>query len=476
MTINKDTLLRTLPPEWPEDLLPSIQQLITQSNTKVVVLDDDPTGTQTVHDVPVLTEWSTEALQAVLAEPEALVYILTNSRSVALSAAQAMNRQITTHLKAASQATGRPFVVVSRSDSTLRGHYPGELTALAEELDQPFDGMLLIPCFFEGGRLTLNDIHYLTEGEWLIPVAETEYARDATFGYATSNLREWVSEKHHGQIAPSAVVSIPVAELRSGGPRAAAALLDRVRDGRVGVVNAVTYRDVEVFVAGLLQAEAAGQRFIYRTAASFVRVRGGLAPRPLLTAADVAAPGNQGGLIVAGSYITQSTTQLERARALPGMTSLEVSVEHLLASNRADEEIKRIADLANASLAAGKDTAIYTSRRLITGSDAHTALGIGQRVSAALVNIVQGIAEQPAWIIAKGGITSSDIATKALNLKRAQVLGQAIPGVPIWRTGRESRWPGLIYVVFPGNVGGPDALAAMIQIVRGDRERPNEAG
>jgi len=470
VTVKKDTLLNTLPPEWPEDLLPSIQALIKESKTKVVVLDDDPTGTQTVHNVPVLTEWSPDSLETVLSEPEAIVYILTNSRSVSLSAAQAINREIATQLKAASRATGRDFVVVSRSDSTLRGHYPGEVTALAETLGQTFDGALIIPFFLEGGRLTINDIHYVTEGEWLIPAAETEYARDATFGYTQSNLREWVSEKHQGQITPQAVVSIPLAELRSGGPEAVTALLGRVRGGKVGVVNAATYRDMEVFVAGLLQAEAAGQRFIYRTAASFVRVRGGIMPRPRLTAADLAPTGKNGGLIVAGSYIKKSTMQLEAAQSLPNVTSLEVSVENLLGAGGSAEEIQRIAHLANESLAAGKDTLIYTSRRLVTGSDATSSLQIGQVVSAALVKIVQSVSDKPAWIIAKGGITSSDIATKGLNMKRAQVVGQAIPGVPIWRAGPESCWPGLIYVVFPGNVGGPEAIAEMIQILRGEKE------
>ena len=326
--------------EWPEDLLPSIQALIKESKTKVVVLDDDPTGTQTVHNVPVLTEWSQASLETVLSEPEALVYILTNSRSVSLSAAQAMNREIATQLKAASRATGREFVVVSRSDSTLRGHYPGEVTALAEALGQAFDGTLIIPFFLEGGRLTINDIHYVAEGEWLIPAAETEYAHDATFGYTQSNLREWVSEKHQGQIAPQAVVSIPLADLRLGGPEAVTALLGQVRGGKVGVVNAATYRDMEVFVAGLLQAEAAGQRFIYRTAASFVRVRGGIAPRALLTAADLASTGKNGGLIVAGSYIKKSTMQLEAAQSLPNVTNLEVSVENLLSAGNSAEEIR----------------------------------------------------------------------------------------------------------------------------------------
>ena len=114
MRIRKRQLLDALPPDWPEDLLPGIQAAVASSAVKVVVLDDDPTGTQTVHDVPVLTEWSPAALVAVLSEPDALVYVLTNSRSVPLAQAQAMNREIATNLRGASEATGREFVVVSR--------------------------------------------------------------------------------------------------------------------------------------------------------------------------------------------------------------------------------------------------------------------------------------------------------------------------------------------------------------------------
>ena len=469
MKTNKEALLKSLPPEWPEDLLPSIQGLVWESNTKLVVLDDDPTGTQTVYDVPVLTEWSPESLATALVEPEAIVYILTNSRSVPLPQAQALNREIAAALKTASQMTGRDFAVVSRSDSTLRGHYPGEVTALVEALAEgAVDGTLIVPFFLEGGRLTIEDVHYVAEGEWLVPAAETEYARDATFGYKYSHLREWVMEKHHGQIAPGQITSIPLTELRAGGPAVVLARLKEVQRGKICVVNAVSYRDLEVFVAGLLQAEAQGQRFVYRTAASFVRVRGGLPPRPLLTAADLAAGENQGGgLIVAGSYIQKSSQQIEAVQALPGVISLEVSVERLLDPAGRNQEVKRVSQAAGAALTAGQNALVYTSRRLITGSDAIASLQIGQAVSQALVDIVAGLSQKPAWVIAKGGITSSDIATKGLNIKRAQVLGQAIPGVPIWRAGEGSRWPGLLYVVFPGNVGGPEAIAQMVEILEG---------
>jgi len=470
MRVQREALLSTLPPEWPEDLLPAIQRMVEGSGTKIVVLDDDPTGTQTVYDVPVLTEWSQSSLEAVLAEPGVIVYILTNSRSLPLIQARVVTREIAANLQAASEATGRGFVVISRSDSTLRGHYPGEVEALAEGLGRRFDGTLIIPFFREGGRLTIHDTHYVAEGDWLTPAAETEYARDATFGYRNSDLKAWVSEKHQGWIRPEDVASVSLVDVRTGGPEAVAATLSRVRDGQVCIVNAVTYRDMEVLVAGLLTAEAAGRRFVYRTAASFVRVRGGLAPRNLLTPADLATTkGKTGGLIIVGSYIKKSTIQMEAAMELPGMISLELSVEKLLEAGSLEEEIRRVSDQVNKSLAAGRDTLAYTGRRLITGPDQASSLGIGQLVSSAVVAVVENVSQAPAWLIAKGGITSSDVAAQGLQVKRAEVLGQALPGIPIWRTGQESRWPGMIYVVFPGNVGGPDALAEMIQILRGEQ-------
>ena len=477
MKVKRETLLNSLPPEWPEDLMPAIQRMVAESGTKIVVLDDDPTGNQTVHSVAVLTEWSQLSLEKALSEPDAVFYVLTNSRSVPLERAREMNRDIATNLKAASQTTGRDFVLVSRSDSTLRGHYPGEVEALVEALDQPLDGTLVIPFFLEGGRVTINDTHYVTEGDWLVPAAETEYARDTTFGYQSSNLCAWISEKHQGGILPEEVVTVSINDLRNGGPDAVTAKLERVQGGKFCVINCVTYCDMEVFVAGLLRAEAAGQRFVYRTAASFVRVRGGIAPRPLLTGADLVISGNRnGGLILVGSHVHKSTVQTESARTLPGVTSLEIEVERLLDAQRRDEEIERVAGRANVSLSKGRDTLIFTCRRVITGTDKASSLQIGQCVSSALVSIVKSLSVEPAWFIAKGGITASDTATEGLRVKRAKVLGQAIPGIPVWRTGKESRWPGLVYVVFPGNVGGTEALAEMIRILRAAALGSNSLG
>ncbi|MGC9348541.1 MAG: four-carbon acid sugar kinase family protein [Anaerolineae bacterium] len=465
--IRKSHLLDVLPPAWPEDLLPDIQRKVQLAGSKIVVLDDDPTGNQTVHGVDVLTGWEVPALVQAFRKSEPVVYVLTNSRSVPAPVARVMNREIAANLKAARAATERDFVVVSRSDSTLRGHYPAEIEALAEALDRPVDATLIIPFFIEGGRITAGDAHYVTEGETLIPAAETEYARDPIFGYQNSNLRRWVSEKHGGDIPPADVASITLDDIRTGGPELVGAKLAGLSGGRVCVVNAVCYRDLEVVVSGLLNVERAGKHFLYRTAASFVRVRGGIIPQPLLTHTELTPP-EGGGLVVVGSHVQKTTRQVVAAEAETGAQSIEVSVAAVLDEDRRDAEITRVVDQIERTLRSGDDALVCTSREVITEAEGLSGLEIGQLISSALVAIVARLQVRPAWMIAKGGITSSDLATGGLHVHRARVLGQAIPGVPVWRTGEESLWPGLIYVVFPGNVGDDQALADMIMILRGD--------
>jgi len=460
-------LLTALPPEWPADPFPEIQAQVQRDGRKVVVLDDDPTGTQTVHDVPVLTEWSVEALQAELADPRSCVYVLTNTRAMPLAQAQAINREIGQNLRIASRHTGREVVPVSRSDSTLRGHYPGETDALAEQLP-PLDNTLIIPAFTAGLRRTIGDVHYvgaLKDGdEWLTPAGETEFARDKAFGYRASNLREWVAEKSAGRWRADEVHGISLETIRRDGPACVTAALLALPKGRVCVVNAVGDRDLAAAVLGIVQAEAAGRRYLFRTAASFVQMRAGIAPRPLLGRAELLneAAGGQGGLIVVGSYVAKTSGQVA-ALLQTGIEHIEVSVARLLDDEQRGLEVSRVSAAATALLQRGKDVLIFTSRDLVTGTDAAASLAIGQRVSASLVQIMQGIGVRPSYVLAKGGITSSDLATQALGAKRAMVLGQILPGVPVWQLGPETRFPGLSYIVFPGNVGGEEALADVVR-------------
>jgi uncharacterized protein YgbK (DUF1537 family) len=458
--------VRSLPVEWPVELRAQIQKQVKDTQCKVVVLDDDPTGTQTVHGIPVLTEWPVETLQKELENDLPAFYLLTNSRSFTPLQARSMNAVIGHNLVQAAQRANRQFVAVSRSDSTLRGHFPGEVEALARALGQSFDGWIIIPFFLEGGRYTVGDIHYVREGGWLVPAGETEYARDSTFGYRSSNLRHWVEEKTEGRIASGDVASISIEDLRQGGPDRVKERLLGITGGKICVVNAIGYRDLDVFVRGLLAAEAQGRRFIYRTAASFVQVRAGLSPRPLLTCSDLDIPESGGGLIVVGSYVPKTTTQITALLSLPEITSLQVNVEALLDESRRQDAIEHIAQSAERELRNERTVVICTSRELVTGTDPESNLSIGSRVSDGLIAILGLISTRPRYLIAKGGITSSDVATKGLGVKRALVLGQILPGVPVWQLGPESKYPGMPYIVFPGNVGGPGALADAVNILK----------
>ena len=327
--IAADDLTAALPPEWPdESLREQVRARLARSGEVVVSLDDDPTGVQTVHGIYALTEWSPEALRREFAEPRALFAVLTNSRAQGPAQAAAIAREVAAGLAQASRETGRRFAVISRSDSTLRGHYPAETDALAEALG-PYDATLIIPAFFEGGRITVDDVHLVREGERYVPAALTEFARDRAFGYGQSNLRRWVEEKTGGRVRAADVASLPLDVIRREGPRGVAEALRPVGGNRPVVVNAASERDLEVVTLALLELEAEGRRHLYRTAASFLRTRAGIAPRPPLRGADLPL-GAGPGLIVAGSYVGRTGEQLAALLAPGDLAHHELPIAPLL--------------------------------------------------------------------------------------------------------------------------------------------------
>ncbi|MHB8897173.1 MAG: four-carbon acid sugar kinase family protein [Thermoguttaceae bacterium] len=462
--IAKEDLFAALPPEWPEPLLPAIRAHLAAHPAKVVVLDDDPTGTQTVHDIPVLTEWSEAALHAELQQAGPGFFLLTNTRAFPVEEACRINREIGERLSRVAAELRQDFVVVSRGDSTLRGHFPDEVEALGASLaaGRARPPILLCPHFEAGGRHTIGDVHYVADGDRLVPAAETPFARDAVFGYRSSNLREWVVEKSRGRYGADQVTSLALADIRTLGPQGIAPQL-LLAEGTVCIANAAGERDLEVIVLAALLAEARGARTIYRTAASFVATRMGLAPRPLLAGCELAATGGAGGLVVVGSHVPKSTEQLGRLLADARIAPVELAVNNVLDATTARTAVPDAVRSVNAHLAAGRDTVLFTSRPLVTGAGVAENLGIGQRVSSALVQIVARLEVRPRYLVAKGGITSSDLATRGLGVRRARVRGQLLPGVPVWQLGPETKFPGLPYVVFPGNVGGPEALQHVVQ-------------
>ncbi|KAH7258434.1 hypothetical protein B0J15DRAFT_493858 [Fusarium solani] len=470
--LDKDATLAALPPVVATNLRSQTrQELASSPKTPIlVILDDDPTGTQTCHNISILTVWDVPRLVNEFKQTKqgGGFFILTNSRALHPEQARELITEICRNLHAASKETGSAFEVVLRSDSTLRGHFPLEAEA-AEHVLGAADAWILCPFFLQGGRYTMNDIHYVQEGDHLVPAAQTPFAKDATFGYRSSNLRDYVVEKTKGEIPKERVTSISLDTIRTGGVDAVLdQLLPDVKGPRpVIVVNAAADEDIDVVVAALIKASDSGKRFLFRTGAAFVSARLGIPSIPPISASLLHLSADAGGLIIAGSHVPKTTAQLESLRRLAGkdLTTVILDVHKLLRSPEdASKEVEEALKTTEAEIKRGQDVLVMTSRELIVGDDEAKSLDIGSTVARALVSFLEKLDQKPRYIIAKGGITSSDMATKGLRMKRALIVGQAAPGVPLWRCEEpESKWPGIPFVVFPGNVGTDETLYRVVE-------------
>ncbi|KAH8092841.1 3-hydroxyisobutyrate dehydrogenase [Aureococcus anophagefferens] len=405
------------------------------------VVDDDPTGTQTVHGVAVSSKWGAADLARELADDaKSCFYLLANTRALdetdAVARAEAIGAGLRPH---------GPAHVVSRSDSTLRGHFPAEVDALARGLGWDDPIIFVAPVFFEGGRVTSGGTHYVlgppnSGGDRPATRAgETEFARDAAFGYRRSDLRDWVAEKTDGAIPAASVTSLDLATIRRGADAVKALVLRTIEasNGRVVfAVDALEERDALLVALGVHEARAArpelfSRGVVYRCAGSLVAALTAMPQKPLLAASELASPGasSPGGLVVVGSYVGKTTAQLEALKArCAWLDFVEVDVGALL--REGDAYVRAVATRVDVSLESGGSVALYTSRAKVQ-DDGAGGLVIGETV---------------------------------------------VPGVPAWRLGGETRLPGSAYVVFPGNVGDDGDLARVVETVAGRSSLPGPRG
>ncbi|MBQ1377520.1 MAG: hydroxyacid dehydrogenase [Lachnospiraceae bacterium] len=449
-----------------------LQEEIRKSPVKLVVLDDDPTGVQTVHDISVYTGWSLEDIREAFAEENKVFYILTNSRGMTPEETAKVHRDIADRTAQVSKECGKPYLFMSRSDSTLRGHYPLEPKLLKEGMEKHgfrVDGEILCPFFKEGGRFTINNVHYVLQGEELVPAALTEFARDKSFGYRSSSLPEYVEEKNEGAYKAADVTAITLDSLRSLDYDGITAQLMVVRDFNKVVVNAVDYCDIKVFSTALYRAMAKGKTFMFRTAAGLVKVMGGITDIPLLTRKDmVKKETSYGGVVVVGSHTQKTTAQLEELLKLDNVEAVAFDSDKVLQGDEAFyAEVDRCVAEEERIIRSGKTAVCFTSRTLLSlvNDTKESALLRSVKISDGVQRLVGQLKVTPAFVIAKGGITSSDVGTKALLVRRANVMGQIRPGIPVWQTGEESRFPGTPYVIFPGNVGSETDLRTAVEVL-----------
>ena len=468
----KADILSSYPPVNEKTVDELLAKEIAGSNKKIVVLDDDPTGVQTVHDISVYTNWSEDSIRKGFAEENKLFYILTNSRGFTAAQTEIAHREIAKAVDAVSKETGKEYIFISRSDSTLRGHYPLETIILKEEYEKntgnKIDGEILCPFFKEGGRYTIDDVHYVRYGDTLVPAAETEFAKDKTFGYTVSDLKEYVEEKTGGVYKKENVTAISLKDIRALAFDKIEEQLMAVEDFNKIVDNAIDYVDVKIFCVALYRAMAKGKTFMFRTAAAIVKVMGGVSDQPLLTREQmVVKETDNGGVIVIGSHTEKTTRQMEMLKEIPDIAFVELNARLVRDEAAFAREVERCLALEEEYISSGRTVCVYTTRTLITADtgDKEDDLRLAVRISDAVQSLVGRLSIVPSFVIAKGGITSSDVGTKALAVQRANVLGQIKPGIPVWQTGDESKFPQTPYVIFPGNVGEDSTLKEAAEIL-----------
>ena len=467
MILSKEKLFATLPmPADTGSIRKEIKDTVNNNDSVIAVLDDDPTGIQTVHGINVYINMDKADIDSAV-KNEKIFYIQTNTRGMIDTDCEKADRMLTEKLCAAAKKYNKQLHIISRGDSTLRGHYPLETDVIRRTViecqSRDFDGEIIAPCFFEGGRYTYNDIHYVADGDTLTPAGMTEFAKDTTFAYNSSDLKDYVKEKC-GEDAHC--VSIPLEMLRQADISGVEKILMNCKGYTRVILNALCYEDIEVFVLALLKAQAKGKRFLYRTAAAFVRVFGGIDYKEPLTHGDFMAitKGGKKGIVTVGSHVKKTTMQLNKLLTHPLCVPVELDANEMIKDTYL-EELSKKRDITKDAYNSGKIPVVFTSRAVLKAQNGAVMdnLTLSATISNRFTEFIGMLDITPDFFIAKGGITSSDMATKACRITKAKVEGQALPGIPVIKAGEDSRWPGLLYIIFPGNVGGESALYDAVQ-------------
>lgn len=466
---SKDDLLAT----WPEPLPISaadVAEARPSPARQVVVIDDHPTGSQSLRDIPVLTAWSPDQIAWAMDSGAPAFFIVASTRALAPLAAEDRYLEVLGTVLEVARAKSREVTVVLRTDSSLRSHFPLDSDIVANAIQAAgageIDGVVIVPAFAEAGRMTVDHVHYVSEwqGEFT-PIGETRFGREPRFPFHSSDLREWVSEKTHGRYEAAEVRAISLATVRRS-PDAVAAELLKARDGEPIVCDAVTEEDLRSIVLGALTAAKAGRRFIYRVSPPFVRAMIGQEEAEPLSVTEIAAMRERTdvpdahGLVIAGTPVAFTRRQVRELEQRRPIRDVPLSVPAVLDSRREahiDDVVTRALD--------GLATSNVVVRLADTTVDnaAKGDFSLDERVARAVNEVVYRIAKRQrlGFVVARGGSVVSPVA-QGLGVRRALVRGPLLDGiVSLWEP-LSGPIAGIPFAVYAGGVGDDDGLADIV--------------
>ncbi|HJX71836.1 MAG TPA: four-carbon acid sugar kinase family protein [Bacteroidales bacterium] len=392
-------------------------------------------------------------------DPIPFFYILTNSRSMDPETVKRITKNVVHAIIHLNREFQFRLIFISRSDSTLRGHFPLEPdvirdTILSNNIVLPLP-VFFIPAFLEAGRYTIDNIQYLRDNDELIPVADTEFAKDSIFDYTSSDLKDYIIEKSKNKINKNQVGAISITDIRKNSIREFIEIIRKLINKKYIIINALDYGDLRKFALSFLKFfTGLDSSAVLRTSSSLPKALSGIGDKTLLSGKDIIRKEGP-GLFIVGSHVKKTTLQLQSLLKHPEVQGIEMDVNEILAN---PELLQKTIQNINEIFSRNFTPVVYTSRKELRSGNHTDRLLTGKKISSFLVNIVRNLHFTPAYIVTKGGITSHDIITDGLNIKYARVMGQILAGVPVVMTGEMNKFPKIPVIIFPGNVGDDNSL------------------
>ncbi len=435
---------------------------------KFVVIDDDPTGSQTVHDCLLLLNWDCSTLIKGFESKSNLFFILANTRSLSENDAKLTIEQICKNLKTVitSQAYEEEIVFISRGDSTLRGHNYLEPIALNSCLG-PFDATFHIPAFIEGKRLTINGSHFVDK----IPISQTIFATDKIFGYETSNVKNLLLQQSKSQINFEDIQNLLLSDiemLNDEENNIVFKTLKNLKNNKHVVVDVENYSQLKK-LSLVIKKLIKQKKFLFRTAASFIS---SISEKKSVSQSEIFFSNLRlrnkeksflPGLIIVGSYVELSTIQLNNLLEISNCNPIELDVFEFFKITSSDNNQKRRNLFKNKflkeirfSFEKGKTPVLFTSRQFMS-LDYSEQFNFYNSLSCFIAELVADLKYEIGYLISKGGITTNMILSKGLNADYVYLEGQIFTGISVvtYNLKNDEKIP---IVTHPGNIGTKDSL------------------
>ncbi len=434
---------------------------------KFVVIDDDPTGSQTVHDCLLLLKWDCSTLVKGFESKSNLFFILANTRSLSENDAKLTIEEICKNLKTVitSQAYEEEIIFISRGDSTLRGHNFLEPIALDSCLG-PFDATFHIPAFIEGKRFTINGSHFVDK----TPISQTIFAKDKIFGYETSNVKNLLFQQSKSQINFEDIQNLLLSDIEMLNDKENNIVfqtLKNLKNNKHVIVDVENYSQLKKFSL-VIKKLIKQKKFLFRTAASFISsISEKSFSQSEIFFSNLRIRNKEKsflpGLIIVGSYVELSTIQLNNLLDIGDCNPVELDVFEFFKIISSDNNQKRINLFKNKflkeirfSFEKGKTPVLFTSRKFMS-LDASELFNFYNLLACFIAELVADLKYEIGYLISKGGITTNLILSKGLNADYVYLEGQILTGISVV-TYNLKNGEKLPIVTHPGNIGTKDSL------------------